>query len=203
MSEEIWKDIPNFEGLYKVSNTGNIMSLYTNKILKPSKHKDGYLLYNLHKNKKSYLMTGHRAVALTFIPNPENLPLINHKDENPSNNNVDNLEWCSHLYNNLYSNNGRRSGNKRSIKVYCYDINYNEFIFDSQHIAAKKLNTSSGNVNAALIHKEDVYNSKDIKCIKGYILSYDKLIKDDIDYIYNIKRESKRYSNYPKIIISI
>lgn len=203
MCNEIWKDIPNFEGLYKVNNTGDILSLYTNKILKPSKHKDGYLLYNLHKDKKSYLVTGHRAVALAFIPNPENLPLINHKDEDPSNNNVDNLEWCSHLYNNLYSNNGKRSGDKTSIKVYCYDINCNEFIFNSQHIAAKKLNTSSGRVNTVLIHKDDIYNLQYIRCIKGYVLSYDKLTKDDVDYIYNIKRKSKIYNNEPKIIISI
>lgn len=83
MSEQIiWKDIPGYEGLYRVNQFGEIYSLITNKKLKHSVHKDGYFIYNLHKDKKAYLMTEHRAVALCFVPNPNNLPIINHKDEN-------------------------------------------------------------------------------------------------------------------------
>ena len=72
--KEIWKDIPGYEGLYQVNQWGDIYSLYTHKKLKWSLHKDGYKQYNLHKNKKSYIMTAHRSVALAFIPNPDNLP---------------------------------------------------------------------------------------------------------------------------------
>lgn len=92
--KEIWKDIPEYEGLYQVNQWGDIYSLYTHKKLKWSLHKDGYKQYNLHKNKKSYIMTAHRSVALAFIPNPDNLPLVNHKDENKLNCYVGNLEWC-------------------------------------------------------------------------------------------------------------
>ena len=91
--KEIWKDIPGYEGLYQVNQWGDIYSLYTHKKLKWSLHKDGYKQYNLHKNKKSYIMTAHRSVALAFIPNPDNLPLVNHKDENKLNCYVGNLEW--------------------------------------------------------------------------------------------------------------
>ena len=58
--KEIWKDIPGYEGLYQVNQWGDIYSLYTHKKLKWSLHKDGYKQYNLHKNKKSYIMTAHR-----------------------------------------------------------------------------------------------------------------------------------------------
>ena len=73
--------------------------------MKWSLHKDGYKQYNLHKNKKSYIMTAHRSVALAFIPNPDNLPLVNHKDENKLNCYVGNLEWCTESYNIKYNGN--------------------------------------------------------------------------------------------------
>ena len=71
--QEIWKDIPGFEKLYQVNQWGDIYSLYTNKKLKYSISNNGYKQYNLHKNKKAYIMTAHKAVALAFIPNPNNL----------------------------------------------------------------------------------------------------------------------------------
>lgn len=106
--QEIWKDIEGYEGLYRVSNFGNVMSLNyrntkTHKNLTPKINNDGYLWVELRKNTipKPYLI--HRLVAMAFITNPNNYPLINHKDENKSNNNVLNLEWCTHSYNVLYS----------------------------------------------------------------------------------------------------
>ena len=112
--KEIWKDIKNFEGLYQVSNLGRVKSLpkYTysrgysqlrkEKLLKPcyvGKYRN-YLAVRLNNNKQYKI---HRLVAKAFIPNPNNYPCVNHKDKNPSNNNVENLEWCTNQYNVKYS----------------------------------------------------------------------------------------------------
>lgn len=81
---EIWKDIREFEGLYQISNLGRIKSFYGKKerYLKPIKDKDGYLQIKIYKNTKQYTAKIHRLVAKAFIPNPDNLPEVNHKDEN-------------------------------------------------------------------------------------------------------------------------
>lgn len=98
---EIWKDIEGYEGLYQVSNLGNVKSLRfgKDKVLKPIKIKNNYLRVDLFKQGKHNLYLVHRLVARAFIDNPNNLPMINHKDENTSNNKVSNLEWCDAKYN--------------------------------------------------------------------------------------------------------
>lgn len=102
MNNIIWKDIPGFEGKYQVSNTGLVKSLSRQRtherILKFEEEQHGYLRVTL--NKKHYLV--HRLVAICFIDNPDNLPIINHKDENPKNNDMYNLEWCTYSYNSNY-----------------------------------------------------------------------------------------------------
>lgn len=110
-TNEIWKDIPGYEGYYQVSNLGRVKSLsrivanplgaYISKerILKLTHRKDGYINTSLLKDKVAKKMFVHRLVAMAFIPNPNNYPDINHKDENPSNNCVENLEWCTEKYN--------------------------------------------------------------------------------------------------------
>jgi len=95
VDKEKWKDVVGYEGLYKVSNYGNIFSNYSNKILNPNRMKAGYLSFELFKNKKSKRLLVHRLVAFAFIENLLNLPQVNHKDENKSNNVVENLEWNS------------------------------------------------------------------------------------------------------------
>lgn len=97
---EIWKDIKGYEGLYQISNCGNVKSLKTNKNLYLSDSK-GYQRVGLYKGKR-IMYAVHRLVAETFIPNPNNYPCVNHKDYNKKNNNVTNLEWCNHKYNNNY-----------------------------------------------------------------------------------------------------
>lgn len=97
--KEIFKDILGYEGLYQVSNLGNVKSMYTNKILSAATKKRGYQYVNLYKDKLSKMHQIHRLVATAFIPNPNNLPIVNHKDEDPTNNKAENLEWCTHTYN--------------------------------------------------------------------------------------------------------
>ena len=103
MEIENWKDIPNYEGLYKISDLGNVKSTYSNKILKPSADKYGYVRFSATKNKKQKTLRIHRLVAELFIQNPNNLPQVNHKDGNKENNCKTNLEWCTDSENKLHA----------------------------------------------------------------------------------------------------
>lgn len=96
------KPIKGFEGLYEVDIGGNVYSLRNGKVLKPNILRTGYAQYSLQRNGKRTLILGHRIVAEAFLPNPNNYPIVNHKDENKSNNAVENLEWCTHSYNSKY-----------------------------------------------------------------------------------------------------
>lgn len=96
---ENWLPIPEYEDLYEIDTYGNIKSLITNKILKPQLDRKGYFRIGLTKNKKQKFYLIHRLVALTFLPNPNDYKIINHKDGNPKNNYVENLEWCTYSYN--------------------------------------------------------------------------------------------------------
>lgn len=102
--KEIWKDIAGYEGLYQVSNLGNVRSMNyrghgITKNLVPKCNNAGRLWVELRKNGSGKCLLVHRLVAMAFIPNPNNYPQINHIDENPKNNRVENLEWCTALYN--------------------------------------------------------------------------------------------------------
>lgn len=123
---EIWKDVVDFEGLYQVSNFGRVHSIKTNCILMHCNNKLGYARLILRKNKKNYGCQVHRLVAIAFIPNINNYPEVNHKDENPRNNKLENLEWCTKKYNNNYGTKIQRQvantdyssiGEKQSKKV--------------------------------------------------------------------------------------
>ena len=117
---EEWKDIIyerdgviyDYTGLYEVSNKGRIRNK-DGKILKLHKVKEhDYLTVGLYKNKKQKYYSVHRLVAYAFIPNPEKLPEINHKDENKQNNTVENLEWCDRIYNINYGTGRKRQAEK-------------------------------------------------------------------------------------------
>ena len=102
---EEWKDISGYEGKYQVSNTGRIKSLkdnhgnYREKILKPGKHRDNYLMVVLCKDGKEKTYSVHRLVAETFIPKIDGKTHVDHIDGNRQNNNVNNLRWCTHKEN--------------------------------------------------------------------------------------------------------
>ena len=129
---EIWKPIPNWER-YAVSNFGRILSLKSpylcgnricvrkQRIIKPrlGNSSPGYyfvVLSDGKRNRKSFAV--HRLVAITFIPNPNNLPFVNHKDENSRNNKVDNLEWCTQQYNCNYGTHNKRMAKTISETAY-------------------------------------------------------------------------------------
>lgn len=117
---EVWKDIIGYEGRYMISNLGRVKSLsrevsngkgvrkIDEKIITPYTDELGYKKVSLKKDNKGKTSKVHRLVAIAFIPNPMNLPQVNHKDENPSNNNVDNLEWCDAKYNVNYGNHNKK-----------------------------------------------------------------------------------------------
>lgn len=133
---EVYKDIEGYEGQYQVSNLGNVRSLdreckgnkcvfiKKGKILSPKTHKNGYLIVGLCKDSKMKMYYIHRLVAEAFIPNPNNLPIINHKDEDKTNNNLINLEWCDKSYNALYGSCPQRKRDKiKGKKRIYYKIN--------------------------------------------------------------------------------
>lgn len=110
---QIWKPILNFEGIYEISNYGVVRRIsydnpyYKHNVklpyyIKKRYDKDGYVRYTLCDGKRMKQVFAHREVAKSFIPNPNNYPVINHKDCNIENNYVENLEWCSIKYNNNY-----------------------------------------------------------------------------------------------------
>ena len=119
---EIFKDVPGYEGLYQVSNLGRVKSLHDGKekIRKPCIDPSGYYYVILCKKGIKTKYSLHRLVALVFIPNPNNYPEVNHKDENKANNQVDNLEWCTRQYNANYGTARKRRREKIRKPILCY-----------------------------------------------------------------------------------
>ena len=116
------RDVKGYEGLYAVTSCGRVWSYKNKKFLEPSADKKGYLKVNLFKNGKYKTYKVHRLVAVAYIPNPDNLPQINHKDENKTNNCLQNLEWCDSKYNNNYGT--RIEKIKKPIFQYGLDGNF-------------------------------------------------------------------------------
>ena len=133
---EIWEKVKDYEGLYEVSSEGRIRSVYRkvwnpgcncyrtqySKILKLWTDNKGYKRVSLSKYGKTRGILVHRLVAFAFIPNPDCLPHINHKNEIPSDNRIENLEWCDIKYNNGYGSHGKHVGESHSKPVLQYTL---------------------------------------------------------------------------------
>jgi hypothetical protein len=175
LEEEIWKDIEGYEGLYQVSNLGRVKSLerkvngkwgkmkIKEKILVAVNDKDGYKIVTLCKGGKQKVGKIHRLVAKTFISNPNNFLYINHKDENKSNNNVDNLEWCTAKYNTNYGTNLKKIIEKKLKPVLQYNLDGN--------LIAEYRSMSDAYKTTNISHIYDCCNKK-LKTCGGYIWRY-------------------------------
>ena len=176
IDKEIWLTIKHNDN-YENSNLGNVRSKKRNINLKPFTTSNNYLKVKLSKNNKQIDYFVHRLVAQAFIPNPNNYPEVNHKDENMQNNKVNNLEWCNHSYNQNYGNRNKKVQEKLGIKINQYDLK-GKYIktFNSITEAQKECKTS--HINKCL--------SGEFRQTGGYIWKYaDK----------NARNERK-YSNY-------
>jgi len=184
---EVWKPIAGYEGRYEVSNLGRVKSLakriiiynnygtfgyrdYPGTIKKPRKERNGYLRVQLFGGSKDdyKVMSVHRLVAMAFIPNPNNLPEVNHKDENKENNCVDNLEWCTPEYNSNYGTRNERLykkyNEKREKPVAKYDLEGNLITTYKSANEAARVNQNRGTIYGVLWGK--------YKQTKGFIYKY-------------------------------
>ena len=190
-NNELWRDIKfvnngkvyDYTGIYQISSKGRVKQLaYTDakgnkrkeKIMKNKKDKHGYLFIALTKNYKRNYFSIHRLVALCFIPNPNNLPQVNHIDENKLNNTIGNLEWCTSKYNINYGNHNERVVTTKKAKrlyktknvcipipVYCIT---NDTVYESATKAAIQLNLDSSQITKCCRFK--------INSTKGYQFKY-------------------------------
>ena len=170
--KEIWKDVEGYGGRYQVSNLGRFKSFAQDrkngKIKTGNRTKKGYmvmLLYDGNGNKKWYPV--HRLVGMAFLDNPDNLPQINHKDENKENNRVDNLEWCTNEYNINYGTKNERTAKANyccpttSKKVYSVDADGNKEYFDSIGEAERKTGLQHGNIVKVLKHQRPLCGNRE------------------------------------------
>lgn len=141
------RDVVGFEGLYAVTSCGRVWSYRRKKFLKPCNRCNGYLYVNLWVNGKQNLRYVHRIVAEAYIPNPNNLPEVNHKDEIKDHNWLSNLEWCDSKYNSNYGTGSKRSGENRGHKLRCVETG-EEFI--SINDCERKIGVDHGNLSKHL-----------------------------------------------------
>ena len=198
-----WNQVPG-RSQYQPTRPHPLQPLKSKKLMKKIDNNRGYWIYRCRKDgdnrpQRSHALSAHRAVALAWIPNPNNYPIVNHKDENKRNNYYKNLEWCTYSYNNTY-NGIKEKGtqkiiSKRGIPVFIYDLDGN-FVKKTSCINEAKRFLSAGienNLNSIL--KKNQNKEGFLYTCRGYICSTIQLTKEEI-----IKRKVKisNLSEYAK-----
>lgn len=164
----MWEDVIGFEGLYQVSDQGEIRSIKRTKqnnrgfqevnerirVLTPDRY--GYLKVCLSKDGKHYVKSVHRLVAEAFIPNPNNLPEINHKNEDKQDNRVENLEWCTQAYNMSYGGYRNRQAISQGRAVIQFDGNKPIAEYYSTQEASRQTGIPQGNIYKACTGKRRI-----------------------------------------------
>ena len=161
-------NIPGFNG-YMINKHGSVIRIYCDntkwKEVKGFINVNGYVKVGLRKNNKTYYKSIHRLVAEIFIPNPYNYDIINHIDENKTNNDYTNLEWCTIQYNNTYKNANNKYISKRKVVIVKDIIDDVEIRYESLWSCSKAMNINSGTI------KEKIVSNTLYK--KRYIFSYE------------------------------
>ena len=139
------KDIKNYEGLYAITEDGEVYSIRRKNFLKQYKTPKGYMTVRLSKNNVAKGFQVHRLVAEAYLPNPNNLPQVNHKDENPSNNHLSNLEWISAKDNINYGSHNEKMIKSQSYPVFCEELQKR---FINARIASEELGLNRQNIQA-------------------------------------------------------
>lgn len=164
-------DIKGYEGKYAITSCGKVWSYTTKKFLRTHKNSNGYERISLFKDNGSKSLAIHKLVAMAYLPNPDNLPQINHKDENKENNYVNNLEWCTNKYNSNYGTRNERMARAKWKKVLCIELNR---IFDSEKQAERELNIGVARISECCSGKN--------KTAGGYHWRYaDEITKESED----------------------
>ena len=174
---EIFKPVKEFEGLYSVSNFGNVKRESTKAklgtgnyareehLIKQRKNNKGYLMVDLYKDGIRSQILVHRLVAQAFVPNPYSYTIVNHKDENKENNCADNLEWCTQKYNMNYGTVQKKIGTANSKRVTMFSKSYDEIeTFNSIIDAERNTGISNGSIGDCLHGRR--------KTAGGYIWKY-------------------------------
>lgn len=212
---EEWRDVVGYDGLYKISNLGNLrrteriikrggISLKLKEKFLTGHNTNGYKIVTLTKDKKKEKIFIHRLVANAFIPNPGNLPFVNHKDENPSNNEASNLEWCTHKYNVNYGTGIQRMVAKRkenmvnykAVEQYSLD---GEFIKEYPSILEASIQTSTRANNISMCCR----NYRHLVSANGFQWRYKgskKQIKSLVKRIYQFDKENNLINIYNSVI---
>ena len=161
------KDIKGYEGLYAITSCGKVWSYRSKKFLKPIE-KNGYLSINLYKEGKVKQCNIHRLVAEAYIPNPDNKPQVNHKNEVKTDNYINNLEWATVKENLNYGTRNERANKTKSIPVYCAEL---DRVFDGASTAQREIGVWNANIIACCRGKRNTAG--------GYHWCYAQVARND------------------------